>query len=219
MPIAFRHRDAPLPSLSALPGFDVRMETDTAVMARLQRRTEADIQARFEAGHRAYVATLEGEPAAWGWVATYVAAIGELNASFSCAANERYLWNFVTLLAFRARGIYPRLIDAIVRAESIDAECFWIAYAPENHASGAGIRKAGFEIVAELSFDRDGLPAVKDIRAGGASAASRLLGLPVIDDAVAQCWKCAHGKEGKESSCAPGACSCDYQHPEVQCAA
>lgn len=219
MPVAFRHRDSHVSSLAELPGLAVRHEDDAATMARLQRRTEAEIRVRFDAGHRAYVATLNGEPAAWGWVATSAATIGELSASFSFAPNERYLWNFVTLPAFRARGIYPRLLNAIVDAESVHAERFWIAYAPENHASGAGIRKAGFELVAELSFDSSGLPVVKDIRAGGGSAASRLLGLPEIQEAVAQCWKCARVREEARESCPPRACSCDYQRPEVRCAA
>lgn len=219
MPIAFRHRDVAIPELADFPGLAVRREQSAAVMARMQNRSEEEIQARFDAGNRAYVAILDEVPAAWGWVATSTAAIGELKASFSVQPGERYLWNFVTLKEFRGLGLYPRLLQAIVTAESVEAERFWIAYAPENRASGAGIMKAGFEIVAELSFDADGLPAVKDIRNGGGSEASRLLGLPEIQEAVAQCWKCARGETPKQSSCASGACSCDYQRAEQACAA
>jgi hypothetical protein len=56
---------------------------------------------RFDAGHRAYVALLNGRPAAWGWVATRSADIGELGATFAIPAGERYLWNFVTLASHR----------------------------------------------------------------------------------------------------------------------
>lgn len=218
MPIAIRYRDEPALPMSPIPGMAVHLERNSAVMATLQQRSELEIQQRFAAGHRAYVATLNFIQAAWGWVATSSATIGELKASFSLSAGDRYLWNFVTLKAFRGIGIYPRLLNAIVDAESAHGERFWIAYAPENHASGAGIQKAGFTLAAELSFDRSGIPAVKEIRSGGGSAASRLLGLPEIEEAVAQCWKCARGPASAESSCASGTCSCDYQNTETPCA-
>lgn len=217
MPLAFRHRDESAPSMPALPGLSVHRERNTVVMAGLQQRSDSEIQGRFDSGHHAYVATMNGIPAAWGWVATSAATIGELTAAFSVSYQERYLWNFVTLAAFRGQGIYPRLLVAIVDAESTDGERFWIAYAPENHASGAGIQKAGFALVAELSFDRNGAPAVTDIRAGGGGAASRLLGLPEIQDAVAQCWKCARGSAPATASCLLDACSCDYQRPDKEC--
>jgi GNAT superfamily N-acetyltransferase len=203
--------------MSEVTGLAVRRERSAAVMATLQRRSETEIQSRFDAGHRAYVASLNGEPAAWGWVATSAAVIGELKTSFSLGRSERYLWNFVTLPAFRGRGIYPRLLAAIIDAESVDADAFWIAYAPENHASGSGIQKVGFELVAELSFGPSGEPVVKAIQSGGGESASRLLGLPQAKDSVAQCWKCARASGPRAASCPPETCSCDYQRPEVAC--
>jgi hypothetical protein len=220
MPIAFRDRSAPAPALSPLPGLVVRQERNAATMAALQKRSVADIQARFDGGNRAYVAELDGVAAAWGWVATDGARIGEVGASFHVAPRERYLWNFVTLAEFRGRGIYPRLINVMVEAELADGDRFWIAYAPENHASGAGIAKAGFELVADLSFDRKGLPVVRDIRTGGGSQAAELLGLREIREAVAKCWKCARGAMPEMASCASefgGQCCCDYQKPDVEC--
>jgi GNAT superfamily N-acetyltransferase len=217
MPIAIRHRTDPEPLLLPLLGLTVHREARPEAMAALQGRAESDIQARFDAGHRAYVASVSGTPAAWGWVATSSASIGELGASFSVSGAERYLWNFVTLRSHRGLGIYPRLIDAIVRAESAEAERFWIAYAPENHASGAGIRRAGFVNVAELSFDDRGAPAVKALLEHGDNA-SEFLGLPQVEDALAKCWKCARSTTPKEMTCAEGSCSCDYQRPETACA-
>ncbi len=218
MPIAFRHRNDPSPLKPPVQGLAVHRESDPSVMARLQGRDLAEIQQRFDRGHRAYIATIDGAPAAWGWVATTSATIGELRASFTVPSSDRYLWNFVTLSAFRGRGIYPRLLDAIVEAESADAERFWIAYAPENHASGTGIAKAGFTLVADLSFDVSGRPVVREIRSGGGSAAARLVGLPAITEEVAKCWRCAREQKPSTSSCAGGTCSCDYQRAEQACA-
>ena len=219
MPLAARHRDDPTPPLAPLPGLAVGREDDVAFMAALQGRTVAEMAARFAAGHRAYVARHQGEPAAWGWVATRTAEIGELRASFAIPRGERYLWNFVTLKSHRGLGIYPRLIDAIVRAESRSADRFWIAYAPENHASGSGIRKAGFVALAELSFDAGGRPALRGMLPGGGRIAAGVLGLPEAGDDLAQCWRCARAAKPAAMSCAAGRCSCDYQRPETNCAA
>ena len=218
MPLAIRHRDDRVPELTPLPGLAVRREADATRMAALQGRTEGEMAGRFPAGHRAYVAWYEGEPAAWGWVATRSAHIGELDSTFLIPSGERYLWNFVTLKAHRGLGIYPRLLDAIVRAESGEAERFWVAYAPENHASGAGIRKAGFAAVAELSFDAAGRPAVRAMAQDGGAAATGVLGLPEAREPLAPCWRCARAGRGT-MFCAPGSCQCDYQRPEVVCAA
>jgi RimJ/RimL family protein N-acetyltransferase len=222
--LAVRHRDDLEPELAPIAGLLVRRESDPAVMAALQGRSEAEMTNRFAAGHRAYVALLDGEAAAFGWVATSVATIGELNAAFQIPEGDRYLWNFVTVRAHRGKGIYPRLVDAIVRAESLEAHRFWIAYAPENHASGAGIRKAGFVKVAELSFDSSGRPAVAAASTGDGASAAAVFGLPQATETLARCWRCTRSATlgtpvHRELSCAGGGCACDYQRPEVACAA
>ena len=89
MPFAARRSSDPTPELDALPGLVVRREESAAVMAALQGRTEAEMTRRFDAGHRAYVAWRDGEPAAWGWVATRSAESGELGSSFALPAGER----------------------------------------------------------------------------------------------------------------------------------
>ena len=187
-------------------------------MASLQNRSADEMIRRFESGHRAYVAWRGDEPAAWGWVATSSAQIGELDSTFTVPAAQRYLWNFVTRPAHRGQGIYPRLLEEIVMAEGSEAERFWVAYAPENHASGAGIRKAGFVDLAALSFDAHGRPAVRDIVEGGGRLAAQFLRIPAVHDVLAQCWRCAKNAAPRISSCHVGPCGCDYQRAEVGCA-
>ena len=219
MPLATRHRDDPRPDLTPLPGLAVRREHDAARMAALQQKPAAEMARRFAAGHRAYVAMLDGAPAAWGWVGTREAEIGELATRFAIPAGERYLWNFVTPHPYRGLGIYPRLVDAIVRAEACEAARFWIAAAPENHASGSGIRKAGFSPVAELSFDGAGRPALEALVPGGGALASRLLGLAESRDPLAPCWRCIRAGKSPATACREGRCCCDYQEPASGCAA
>ena len=222
MPLAVRHRADPQPALAPLPGLRVSRADDLALLATLQRRERAALEARRAAGHHAYLAWVDDAPAAWGWVATRTADVGEVGATVRLPGGERYLWNFVTVATHRGRGVYPRLLDAIVRAESVEAAQCWVAYAPENHASGAGIRKAGFTTLAALSFDGAGRPAVRELLPGGGAAASRLLGLPHVADALAPCWRCVRagrGAPGGATTCPAGACRCDYQQPRSGCAA
>jgi GNAT superfamily N-acetyltransferase len=210
MPLALRHRHDPPTSRDVLPELAVQQETDAALLAAMLEKPEAEIERRLADGHRAYLAWWAGWPAAWGWVATRSAEIGELGSTFSLPAGDRYLWNFVTLPAHRGKGIYPRLLDAIIAVEGSEAERFWIAYAPENHASGAGIRKAGFTTVAELSFDAAGRPAIRAL-ADGADAAAHMLGLPLAGEELAPCWHCVRQSRDSVSSCRGGECTCDYQ--------
>ncbi len=111
----------------------------------------------------------------------------------------------------RGLGIYPRLLQAILRAESVDAERFWIGYAPENHASRSGIQKAGFKDVVELSFDQTGRPALRPYDAADTPALSRLLDLPIATESLAPCWRCV--RAGRGAMACNGRCSCDYQRP------
>jgi GNAT superfamily N-acetyltransferase len=120
MPIAIRRRQDAVPSLTQIAAFEVRSTSDVDLLQRLTGRAEHELSRRLQSGHRAYVAWYDGVPAAFGWVATEAAEIGELHASFRIEAGERYLWNFVTLPSHRGLGIYPRLLDAIVRAVSVD---------------------------------------------------------------------------------------------------
>jgi GNAT superfamily N-acetyltransferase len=181
--------------MALLPGMYVAEELSAGVMAALQSADRSMIEGRFAAGHRAYVARMGDEYAAWGWVATREAKIGELGLSFSVPEGERYLWNFVTRPAFRGRGIYPRLLQEIVRQESRTADRFWIVYAPENHAS----ERADGQVVVRAGTE---MPFF------GATAASGDL---------TPCWKCARAGRVWLMRCAPGACRCDYQRPLVTC--
>ena len=215
--IATRHRDDVHDIPGELPGLTIRVEERAHVMAALQGREEMEMHRRMREGHRAYVASLNGVDAAFGWVATVRATIGEIHSDFDIPEGERYLWNFVTLPAFRGKGIYPRLIEGIVRQEAREAERFWVAYAPENFASGAGIERAGFRTVAQISFDQQDRPAVRMLVEGAPNPA-QMLGLRTIEEPLAQCWRCVRMGRTKERSCEPGECRCDYQRPQSGCA-
>jgi hypothetical protein len=102
-------------------------------------------------------------------------------------------------------------------AQDPEADRFWVAYAPENYPSGNGIHKAGFETVAQISFDMHGRPAIRML-VDGAPNPGPMLGLPSLQEALAQCWRCVRMGKKPDESCLPAECRCDYQRPEKHCA-
>lgn len=200
-----------LPLLPALPGFDAQPTDDDSLMADLNHLDQAEVHARRRDGHTPYVATLDERPAAYGWSAARCADIGELGLRFTLPRDERYLWDFATLPGYRGLGLYPRLLQAMVRGER--AARAWIIHAPENLPSGTGMSRAGFSPVGRLSFQADGAVVLAEIRDDvRALWGAALLGVELSTGRVGSCWRCARS----EASCGcwrPGVgpisrCSC-----------
>jgi GNAT superfamily N-acetyltransferase len=127
---------------------------------------------------------VSGEPAAYGWSATGPAEIGGLALSFTVPPAERYLWDFVTLPAYRGRGLYPLLLQEILQRQMVEAEWFWIGHEPDNRASRSGILKAGFRLVGQVWRLRGGELAfarASDDDPELALRAAHALGLRLLD--------------------------------------
>ncbi|MCB0081532.1 MAG: hypothetical protein KDE47_11390 [Caldilineaceae bacterium] len=175
--------------LAPLSNFHVRLATDDAQLAAINHISVAEVAQRRYDGHLPYVGYMDETAVTYGWVATRQASIGELNLVFSIAAESRYLWDFATLPAWQGRGLYPRLLQAIVQTER--AERFWILHAPENLPSGAGMQKAGFQAVGQLSFQHDNrLGLVPLDNPARAQIGAELLGVALIEDGLSPCWRC-----------------------------
>ena len=122
---------------------------DRDVISCMTRLPDVVIEARLGSCNELYGAFVAGEPAGYGWLARRSGGIDELDFSFEVPPGNGYLWDFLTLPEFRGRGVYPRLLQAIV-AQAADVERFWIGYEGRNLASARGIEKAGFEVVGDL---------------------------------------------------------------------
>lgn len=202
-----------LPSLAPLTGFRASPAEDLDRVIRLAQLSPSEAQARLAQGHTCYIAYLGDEPTAYGWVARQQAAVGELQLEFVLGPNTAYLWDFATLPAWQGRGIYPLLLQAILRAE--EARQFWIMHAPENGVSARGIRRAGFAPVGTISFRADATVALAATdNVGQALVAAQLLHIPplVPKESLNPCWRCfiarlrAYGQPtrlcGQQCSCA-----------------
>lgn len=146
----------PLPALPALPGFAAAPVTDDAAFAILSGLGDAAIAARRANGDRPYLATVAGAGVGWGWSATRRLAIGELGIARDLPPGDHYLWACETLPTWRGRGIYPRLLQAILRHEASEGARAWIGHDPTNAASARGILKAGFGRVGAIGRAPDG---------------------------------------------------------------
>lgn len=204
------------PLLSPITNFFASPSDDASLLARLAKLDLESVQTRLCDGHVPYIAWLDDKPVAYGWVATQTAHIGELDLHITLPVQSRYLWDFATLPAWRGRGIYPHLLQAVLTAEKSSAEQFWIIAAPENRASSVGIGKAGFQNVANLTFQHEGQPRL--IPVGNKErvyAAQSLLQTPLLDtdDLIAPCWHCVI--DAHETGAPMTAISC-WENPSDQ---
>jgi GNAT superfamily N-acetyltransferase len=197
------HGDS-LPQLPPLPGFDAALTDNVPLAARLAQLNEQEVQTRMDGGHRLYVASLREIPISYGWVATRNASIGKLGITFQLPTKNLYLWDFATLPTWRGYGVYPQLLQVILKQEASSGDRFWIIYAPENHASERGIHKAGMSPVAELSFAvKGGAGLVPFAEIARAQTWADVVNIPLLpaqqSDMLAPCWSC--GVNGKNAFC------------------
>src|SRR6185437_2112572 len=176
-------------NLAAFPDFHARPADDDTLLARINHLNPAQVVERRRAGHQPYIGYIGETAVTYGWAATRLAAIGEPHLEFAIPAGDRYLWDFATVPEWQGKELYPRVLHAMTRME--DADRFWIIHTPENLPSGAGIQRAGFQSVGQLSFRADGsvglIPVGQRARAHFAAA---LLGIPVIEGGLSPCWRC-----------------------------
>lgn len=205
MSLATWWRGDPLPQLSPLADFAVMVIDNPAILHPVTNLSGREIEHRLTEGHQPYVGLMAGKPVAYGWLATRQADIGELKLTFRLPAQHRYLWDFATQPPWRGRGIYPHLLQAILAQDTHKAVYFWIIHAPENGPSRAGIRKAGFSPVGQLSLDRDGHVALSGVgEEERVYAAAGLLGVPLAHSVLSPCWHCG----GANYAALPGAARC-----------
>jgi hypothetical protein len=182
-----------LPSIKIIEG--VRMEecSNVKLLSEIGTTTVDDVTTRLANGHVAFVAYVNNQPAAFGWIAREKAKIGELNHEMILPEGNRYLWNFRTLEKFRGFGIYPALLQYIIKSDIERVERFWIIHAPENISSLSGIIKAGFKFKGTLYTNKNGLVAI-ETNATHSDTDRKLLSImniPVSTQPAASCWNCS----------------------------
>lgn len=188
------------PVLQSPTGLRIKECTNVDLLASLGTTTVGDVVKRIANDHVAFVAYVDNVAAALGWMARGKAMIGELNHELVLPIGNRYLWNFRTMEAFRGLGIYPALLQYIIRYEKEKAERFWIIHAPENTSSLKGITKAGFQYVGKL-YSSKGIVAIENTRLSKRNRSLLTeMDITVSDKTPASCWNCSSPYLKKRSS-------------------
>lgn len=110
---------------------------------------------RFRTDRRCFVALVEGNIAAFGWVSQGTESIGELERAFTMTTGQAYIWDCVTLPDYRRQRLFSALlthIAATLRGE--DLNLLWIGASLANHPSIRGFIDAGFRPIIKLWYAR-----------------------------------------------------------------
>lgn len=195
------------PAIQVPAGLWMEECANVDLLAWMGTTTVEEVVKRIANDHLAFVAYISSVPAAFGWMARSKALIGELHHELVLPVGNRYLWNFRTMEAFRGRGIYPALLQYIVRYESTKASRFWIIHAPENRSSLKGIKKAGFHDVGRM-YSSNGIATIENTPI---SKSSRNLlsemNITISEEEPVSCWNCSspHLKKRKAECCCAAA--------------
>ena len=112
---------------------------------------------RMRSGARAFTGWVDGRIACYGWVSSGSECIGELERHIRLPAGEAYVWDCLTLPAYRRLGLYTSLlahIELTLRAEGFRR--LWIGSALANRPSIRGFEAAGFRPVLRVVYVRVG---------------------------------------------------------------
>jgi hypothetical protein len=177
-----------LASLPAGENMTFKCVDDIDFIAHLNNVSKDEARRRLANDNKFYAAFYRKEASAFGWSGSGKAFIGELDHEMVLPFQHKYLWNFRTLEKFRGQGIYPQLLQHILRSEMHNTECFWILHSPENVASQKGILKAGFQLVGQVSIknlDRVIVTSNQELKD------VQLLGFEISLEEQATCWMCS----------------------------
>lgn len=130
-------------------------ESAGAVAAAMGLPDPEPIRQRFATGRRCFVARIEDQIAAYGWVSQIAECIGELEREIQIRAGEAYIWDCVTLLPYRRRRLYSALLSHMaLKLGGEGVRRVWIGSSLHNRPSIRGFANAGFQPVVTLLYLR-----------------------------------------------------------------
>ncbi len=130
-------------------------EAAAAIAGAMALEEPSEVRRRFAAGSRCFVAQVEGEIVAYGWVSQGMEQIGELERALRMQSDEAYIWDCATMPGFRRQGLYTALlgyIATVLRNEGMRR--LWIGTSLQNRPSLRGMASAGFQPVITVVYFR-----------------------------------------------------------------
>jgi ribosomal protein S18 acetylase RimI-like enzyme len=115
---------------------------------------------RFSRRRRCYAARAGDVLVAYGWVTLEdKEEIGELGLHAHLEKGEAYIWDCVTLPAYRGQRLYPALLTYIIDVLRVEGfRRIWIGADTDNTASQSGMILVGFQPLADIVIDHAHAP-------------------------------------------------------------
>lgn len=123
--------------------------------AAMNLSTATLIRQRLEGNRRCFIMKVDGQIATYGWVTHGVERVGELERTFHLQNDEAYIWDCVTLPAYRGQRCYSALLSHITyHLHREGTPRIWIGASLPNDPSVKGFANAGFQPVVWLTYRR-----------------------------------------------------------------
>lgn len=150
-------RDTPLPARPPAAQISEAQEADAPTLSWMMGVERDEVERRFAATNRCFVARVGSALAGYGWVSHGAERIGELERTLRMKPGEAYIWDCLTLPPYRGQGVYTALLNAITATlRSEGGGRVWIGAALSNHPSLKGFARAGFRPALTISYLRIG---------------------------------------------------------------
>lgn len=106
---------------------------------------------RFSLGKQCYIARVDGNIAAYGWITFDKEHIGELGLTMRLNQDEAYIWDCATLPAYRGQRLYPALLaHMLAELQCAGLARIWIGTDADNLPSQSGVARVGCQPVLEI---------------------------------------------------------------------
>ena len=113
------------------------------------------VRQRLLGNRRCFSLRANGQIASYGWVTFGPEHVGELERHFFLHDDEAYIWDCVTLPAWRGQRLYSALLSHIIyRLHQESVPRLWIGASRQNQPSVRGFTNAGFNPVIDLTYRR-----------------------------------------------------------------
>lgn len=113
------------------------------------------VMRRLSLNRRCFAAKVDRDIIAYGWVSTGLECVGEMERQIHLQPDEAYIWDCVTLPAYRRQRLFTALISHINNTLVEDGyRRIWIGSNLENHHSIRGFASAGYQPAALITHVR-----------------------------------------------------------------
>jgi ribosomal protein S18 acetylase RimI-like enzyme len=134
---------------------EVQPASVAALATAMNQPDATSVQQRFAAGRRCFAAWSDDAIVAYGWLSSGSECVGEMERIIDLPPGEVYIWDCVTLPAFRRQGLYSALLSFMATtAQAESVQRVWIGTGVANTPSLHGFANAGFRPALTVTYAR-----------------------------------------------------------------